>query len=285
VCHLYAINEPHDGWVIQTHASYVAGLHNHAAEIESYEEDPPWGLYAWKCSDGHDQAVTVTPAFSDSDCEESLELLGPRLSAFCLDPKVAAKGDFEAMLQDRTAPRTCGYDCAHLFFDFSEACAPFLAKNHPSLAGFTAACTTKHAAMANVVSENPYLEAGGHYDKTFNVQQGLVYDIEEIPGEGLQRTGLAIEAPRSHHVLADRIDESKHGAGAHNIEWDAPQTKAAMEIHVDSLEGSGSFHLQAQIVGTSEKDAKLAQKLGQIQPFIAVSPQECMGQLAPSGPT
>ena len=30
----------------------------------------------------------------------------------------------------------------------------------------------------------------------------------------------------------------------------------------------------------SEQDAKLAQKLGQLQPFIAVSPQEYMGQLA-----
>ena len=34
-----------------------------------------------------------------------------------------------------------------------------------------------------------------------------------------------------------------------------------------------------------EKDAKLAQKLGQLQPFTAVFPQECMGQLASSGPT
>ena len=29
----------------------------------------------------------------------------------------------------------------------------------------------------------------------------------------------------------------------------------------------------------SEKDAKLAQKLGRLQPFLAVFPQECMGQL------
>jgi hypothetical protein len=35
----------------------------------------------------------------------------------------------------------------------------------------------------------------------------------------------------------------------------------------------------------SEEDAKLAQKLGQLQPFIAVSRQECMGQLAAFGPT
>jgi hypothetical protein len=35
----------------------------------------------------------------------------------------------------------------------------------------------------------------------------------------------------------------------------------------------------------SEKDAKLAQKLGQLQPFLAALPQECMGQLASFGPT
>ena len=35
----------------------------------------------------------------------------------------------------------------------------------------------------------------------------------------------------------------------------------------------------------SEKAAKLAQNLGQLQPFIAVFPQECMGQLAYFGPT
>jgi hypothetical protein len=29
-----------------------------------------------------------------------------------------------------------------------------------------------------------------------------------------------------------------------------------------------------------EKDIELAQKLGELQPFIAVFPQECMGQLA-----
>ena len=35
----------------------------------------------------------------------------------------------------------------------------------------------------------------------------------------------------------------------------------------------------------SEKDAELAQKLGQLQPFMAAFPQECMGQLASFGPT
>jgi hypothetical protein len=35
----------------------------------------------------------------------------------------------------------------------------------------------------------------------------------------------------------------------------------------------------------SEKGAKLAQKLGKLQLFIAVFPQECVGQLASFGPT
>jgi hypothetical protein len=40
-----------------------------------------------------------------------------------------------------------------------------------------------------------------------------------------------------------------------------------------------------ELAGCSEKDAKLTQKLGQLQPFVAVFPQECMGQLAYFGPT
>ena len=35
----------------------------------------------------------------------------------------------------------------------------------------------------------------------------------------------------------------------------------------------------------SENDAKLAQKLGQLQPSIAVFPQECMGQRVSFEPT
>ena len=36
---------------------------------------------------------------------------------------------------------------------------------------------------------------------------------------------------------------------------------------------------------SGEKDAMLAQKLGQLQPLTAVFLPECMGQLASSGPT
>ena len=38
-------------------------------------------------------------------------------------------------------------------------------------------------------------------------------------------------------------------------------------------------------VQQGEEDAKLAQKLGQLQPFLAVFQLECVGQLASFGPT
>ena len=47
---------------------------------------------------------------------------------------------------------------------------------------------------------------------------------------------------------------------------------------------SGDEHL-VDLDHESEKGAKSAQKLGQLQPFLAVFPQECTGQLAPFGPT
>jgi hypothetical protein len=47
------------------------------------------------------------------------------------------------------------------------------------------------------------------------------------------------------------------------------------------------FHVYTIVRGQVRnlKDAKLAQKLGQLQPFTVVSPQEGMGQLASFGPT
>jgi hypothetical protein len=47
----------------------------------------------------------------------------------------------------------------------------------------------------------------------------------------------------------------------------------------------GPSAVGAPLLCTSENDAKLAQKLGQLQPFIAVLPQEYVGQLASAGPT
>jgi hypothetical protein len=43
--------------------------------------------------------------------------------------------------------------------------------------------------------------------------------------------------------------------------------------------------LAVELAPPGEKAAKLAQKLGQLQPFTAVFPQECMGQPSSFGPT
>ena len=43
-------------------------------------------------------------------------------------------------------------------------------------------------------------------------------------------------------------------------------------------------HARAKIRDASEEDAKLAQKLGQLQPFLAVFPQERTSQVASFGP-
>ena len=59
----------------------------------------------------------------------------------------------------------------------------------------------------------------------------------------------------------------------------------APEVVAEEGRGLCTCPQPARQRGQSEKDAKLAQKLGQLQPFIVVFPQECMGQLASFGPT
>jgi hypothetical protein len=64
--------------------------------------------------------------------------------------------------------------------------------------------------------------------------------------------------------------------------------EAGPDVHTPDRESAAVVvapDLVAAAGRLSEKDAKLAQKLDQLQPFIAVFPQECMGQLASFGPT
>jgi hypothetical protein len=56
--------------------------------------------------------------------------------------------------------------------------------------------------------------------------------------------------------------------------------RGAQRVLRQSLRRAGG-HLPVQ----GETDAKSVQKSGQLQPFIAVFPQECMGQLAYLGPS
>ena len=59
--------------------------------------------------------ITLTPSFSDHDCEEAISLMSAELSDFCFDP-VDVDADFEATLAAEQAPTNCEFDCAHLWY-------------------------------------------------------------------------------------------------------------------------------------------------------------------------
>ena len=72
-----------------------------------------------------------------------------------------------------------------------------------------------------------------------------------MPGDGLGRTELELEAEGTHNILAERVDVTKRGAGTHTIEWNAPEHEAGLDIDVNALEGNGTYHLEASIIGTT----------------------------------
>ena len=60
------------------------------------------------------------------------------------------------------------------------------------------------------------------------------------------------------------------------------QSAAGEQAHQNA---DGDVVLRDRTGRLSEKDANLAQKLAQFQPFVAVLTQECKGQLPSFGPT
>jgi hypothetical protein len=63
-----------------------------------------------------------------------------------------------------------------------------------------------------------------------------------------------------------------------------PQTIGSPMFATTTIDVGGAKPFVISAKNQSEKDAKLAQKLGQLQPFTALFPPECMGQVASSGP-
>jgi hypothetical protein len=128
-----------------------------------------------------DMEVTLTPEYTDKEYSEFLQLLTPELSETCTrDEKGCTEGVregqgcFEAHLAAGTAPAECGYDCAHLFFVYSEHCAHFLMMNHPNLAGFTKQCTATHEEMQKL-SVDGHLDEGQQADHDFHGEKGVIY--------------------------------------------------------------------------------------------------------------
>ena len=254
---LYSINEPHRGYAIGTN------LHSYVALAETYEEHPSWGEHGgWnELTDSHGdlqpRQVELVPGYSDHDCGEALRLNSPDLTERCFDGKRHSDGSystrqtFEELLAAGTGPTECEYDCAETWFDFSERCASFLSRTHPGLADFTRRCVGTHDEMT-IYNVDGTLAAGGHDDHFFSAGQGLVFSIDEEPSVSLVRSELALEA-EGNHPVAERYDVTKQGAGTHSLEWDSPEHMSGLNIKVEALEGNGTYHLGARIVGTTER--------------------------------
>ena len=255
--YLYSINVPHDGDAIGE------DLHSYIALAENYEGHPSWGDHGgWnELTDSHGdlspRQVVLVPGYSDHDCGEALRLNSPDLTERCFEGNHQSDGSyvthqtFEQMLDAGTGPDQCGYDCAETWHDYATSCASFLSRTHPGLADFTRRCKERHDEMV-IYNVDGTLAAGGHDDHFFTAGQGLVIDIEEKPSVSLVRSELALEA-EGNHPVAERYDVTKQGAGTHSLEWDAPEHMSGLDIKVEALEGNGTYHLGAHIVGTTER--------------------------------
>jgi hypothetical protein len=149
--HLYSISIPHDSWVISTGSNDVEVegvkefLVSHILEVESYEQRPSWGQHVWKeaCAahSTQDTTLTLTPGYTDSDCEEGLTLMQPELTAANCCAKAKGKDglrmNFEDMLRDGVGADRCEYDCAHLWTPFASDCATFMGRVYPGFKAFT----------------------------------------------------------------------------------------------------------------------------------------------------
>jgi hypothetical protein len=106
------VNTPRDGFRFGTDTQ------TWFAYVETYETRPPWGKHDWQqsCDEAAEATLTLTPAYSDHDCQEALRLLTPSLTETCCK----GEGCFEKHLSKGNGPKSCGIDCAHTFFSYSQ---------------------------------------------------------------------------------------------------------------------------------------------------------------------
>ena len=100
------------------------------------------------------------------------------------------------------------------------------------------------------------------------------------PQHGAERLPAAVLPPPALWLPAAAAGASRPGGAA------GPGRVDPVAVGVGARppsEASSGLEVEPALL-SSEKDAKLAQKLGQVQPFVAVSPLECMCQLVYSGP-
>jgi hypothetical protein len=96
----------------------------------------------------------------------------------------------------------------------------------------------------------------------------LSFELENLRARRVRFSKTALEMEHAAQQLAKQFRTD---------EWQVVHAR----LQQRKVAESAAFE---QAIG--ERDAnELAQKLGQFQPFLAVPPQECKGQLASFGPT
>ena len=132
----------------------------------------------------------------------------------------------EAECIDGAPPSRCEYDCAHIWYPFSQDCADFLTSDYPdTFTSFTAECDRTHDRM-QVLSERGSVQQGqAAWTATFAALRDVEYKVEMVPdnAEALRRSELQVIAPHSHHVMASRFDASTQGSGRKMLQWAATQ--------------------------------------------------------------
>ena len=145
-------------------------------------------------------------------------------------------------------------------------------RSSPAMRGVRNPRAAQRSARGGRVTSHRFAAAGRAGGRPGAQGQG---DRGALPAHHLHELGRALP-------VDDRRAQARPRAG----ERDAMLTfSTTIQKHhrapVDPTKDSSLCSIKV----ASERDAELAQKLGQLQPFIAVFPQECMGQLASFGPT
>eukprot|EP01046_Picozoa_sp_COSAG06_P006501 COSAG06_NODE_306_length_17801_cov_6.989210_12_plen_1895_part_00 len=221
------------------------------AEIVSYGDLPPWQETTWReagCdTGGEDSRVTLDPGYTTDDCETALQLVQEEVHArCCMD---------EGECIDGAPPSRCEYDCAHIWWEYSQDCEDYLGSAFPGVfTEFTARCDRTHARMLVTSAQGTVQSGGPAWTTSFAAERNVEYKVEMVPDDtdALRRSEVQVIAPHSHHVMASRFDSSTRGAGRKMLQWAATQDEAGVEVSVEALEGAGEFNLEVTIVGTIE---------------------------------
>ena len=135
------------------------------------------------------------------------------------------------------------------------------------------------ALLARLESIPALVVPGGAGGAGASASGSLPGGIPDLFGEG------SASGPERPVMQTDAEGRPEHLVREENGEQVVQPMRVVVQTDDDGRVSGYAGTLNTPDAPPGEKDATLVQKLGQLQPFIAVLPEECMGQLASSGPT